>query len=99
MLHGCGVALVLPSLANIALKGLAENLIGNASGVYSTLQQLSGALGIALTGAVFYHMVKGQDDFGSYYDAFLYGMAINITCLAGVLLILVLLPKSLLPKA
>ena len=70
MIHGCGVALVLPSFANIALKGLTENLIGNASGVYSTLQQLFGAFGIALIGAVFYHMIKGQDDFESYYNAF-----------------------------
>lgn len=98
MIHGCGVALVLPSFANIALKGLTENLIGNASGVYSTLQQLFGAFGIALIGAVFYHMIEGQDDFGSYYNAFLYGMVINIICLIGVLLILVLLPKSLLLK-
>lgn len=98
VLHGCGVALVLPSFASIAISGLTENLAGNASGLYATVQQLFGAFGIALTGAVFYHMVKGGDNFGSYYNAFFYGMAINISCLTGVLILLVLLPKSSLPK-
>ncbi|MFD1605292.1 MFS transporter [Flavobacterium artemisiae] len=97
-LHGLGVALVLPSFANIAISGLTENLAGNASGLYVTVQQLFGAFGIAITGAVFYHMVKGGDNFESYYNAFLYGMGINILCLTGVLLLLVLLPKSSLPK-
>jgi len=97
MIHGCGVALTLPSFANIAMKGLTENLIGNASGVYATLQQLFGAFGIVLTGAVFYYVIKGPGDFTSYYHAFLYGMVINMTSLIGVLLILILLPKSILP--
>lgn len=97
VLHGLGVALVLPSFASIAISGLTENLAGNASGVYATVQQLFGAFGIALTGAVFYYMVKGGDNFGSYYNAFLYGMGINIICLIGVLILLVLLPKSSLP--
>jgi EmrB/QacA subfamily drug resistance transporter len=98
MIHGCGVALVLPSLANIALKGIAENLIGNASGVYSTLQQISGACGIALIGGLFYHLVKGHSEFRYYYDAFLYSMIVNVACMISVLVILLWLPKTTLPQ-
>lgn len=97
-LHGAGVALVLPSFANIALKNLPQNLIGNASGVYSTLQQLFGALGIAITGSVFYYLTKGTTDFQHFYNAFFYSMLIHFFCLASVLVILFLLPKSVLPK-
>lgn len=97
-LHGAGVALVLPSFANIALKNLPQNLIGNASGVYSTLQQLFGALGIALTGSVFYYLTKGTTDFQHFYNAFFYSMLIHFFCLASVLVILLYLPKSVLPK-
>lgn len=97
-LHGAGVALVLPSFANIALKNLPQNLIGNASGVYSTLQQLFGALGIAITGSVFYYLTKGTTDFQHFYNAFFYNMLIHFFCLASVLVILFLLPKSVLPK-
>ena len=97
-LHGAGVALVLPSFANIALKNLPQNLIGNASGVYSTLQQLFGALGIAITGSVFYYLTKGTTDFQHFYNAFFYGMLIHFFCLVSVLVILLYLPKSVLPK-
>lgn len=97
-LHGIAVALVLPSFANIALKNLPQNMIGNASGVYSTVQQLFGALGITLTGSVFYYLVKGNTDFKHFYNAFFYGTFIHLLCLISVLLILFLLPKSALPK-
>ncbi|MFH6964753.1 MFS transporter [Flavobacterium plurextorum] len=97
-LHGAGVALVLPSFANIALKDLPQNLIGNASGVYSTLQQLFGALGITITGSVFYYLTKGNTDFLHFYNAFFYGTLIHLFCLTSVLLILFLLPNSALPK-
>ncbi|WP_149207670.1 MFS transporter [Flavobacterium johnsoniae] len=97
-LHGVGVALVLPSFANIALKNLPQNMIGNASGVYSTVQQLFGALGITLTGSVFYYLVKGNTDFKHFYNAFFYGTFIHLFCLISVLLLLFLLPKSVLPK-
>ncbi len=97
-LHGVGVALVLPSFANIALKNLPQNMIGNASGVYSTVQQLFGALGITLTGSVFYYLVKGNTDFKHFYNAFFYGTFIHLFCLISVLLLLFLLSKSVLPK-
>jgi EmrB/QacA subfamily drug resistance transporter len=97
-IHGLGVAMVLPSFANIALKGLPENMIGSASGVYSTLQQLFGALGITLTGGLFYYVVNGNDGFTHFYDAYMYGTYIHLSCLAGVLLILIRLPESILPK-
>lgn len=98
LLHGCAVALVLPSFANIALKNLPQNMIGNASGVYSTLQQLFGALGIAITGSVFYHSTKGKTDFTHFYNAFFCVTFIHLFCLISVLLILFFLPKSILQK-
>lgn len=98
MLHGCGVALVLPSFANIALKNLPLNVIGNASGVYSTLQQLFGALGITITGSIFYYFTQSIKDFEHFYDAFYYGTFMHLFCLTSVLLILLFLPKSILPK-
>lgn len=98
LLHGCAVALVLPSFANIALKNLPQNMIGNASGVYSTLQQLFGALGITITGSVFYHFTKRKEDFTHFYEAFFYVTFIHLFCLISVLLILFFLPKSILQK-
>jgi EmrB/QacA subfamily drug resistance transporter len=98
IVHGIGVALVLPSFANTALKGLPENIIGNASGVYSTLQQLFGALGIALTGGIFYFVLNGTKDPVHFYNAFVYATFIHLIFLTGVLTILVCLPKTILPQ-
>lgn len=98
VIHGVGVALVLPSFANIALKGLPENMTGNASGVYSTLQQLFGALGIALTGGIFYFVLNGNNGFIHFYNAFVYATFIHVSCLMGVLTILICLPQSILPQ-
>lgn len=98
LLHGTGVALVLPSFANIALKGLPEKLIGNASGVYSTMQQLFGALGIAFTGGIFLWFGEKGDHFENMLIAFKYATIIHFLCLLGVLLILICLPESILPR-
>lgn len=98
VLHGFGVALVLPSFANIALKDLPKNMIGNASGVYSTFQQLFGALGITLTGSVFYYSSGEGKFFFQFYNGFLYGMFIHLLCLTAVLILLFFLPNDTLPK-
>ena len=98
ILHGFGVALVLPSFANIALKNLPTDMIGNASGIYSTFQQLFGALGITFTGSVFYYVSGEGRDFSQFYNGFLYSTFIHLLCLTGVLIILFFLPNEILPK-
>jgi len=98
VLHGAGVALVLPSFANIALKGLPEDLMANASGLYSTVQQLFGALGIACTGGLFYLILNKNNHLIAYNKAFSYATSVHIVCLLSVFLLLILLPSSLLPK-
>lgn len=96
VIHGTGVALVLPSFANIALKGLPENIIGNASGVYSTIQQFAGALGIAVTGGLFYYNINKDYDFLDFYNSLVYTALIHFFCLICIILLLIQLPKSIL---
>lgn len=90
IIHGAGVALVLPPLANIALSGLPEHLAGNASGVYATLQQIFGAIGVAICGNIFFGTLSGHTDFDNYYSAFAHGIAFNIFCLIGVMIVLLI---------
>ena len=49
---GCGL-LVVP-LANVVLAAVPSGLAGGASGVFSTAQQLGGAIGVALMGTIFF---------------------------------------------
>ncbi len=88
-LHGLGVGLVLPSLLNAALQGLPPMLAGAASGVYTTFQQTATALGICITGGLFFRVLhSGAPGNLDYQAAFLYGNAVNIILLLGVFLLM-----------
>lgn len=51
--YGLGCGTVLPSLMTMALKDIKSHLIGVASGIYLTIQQLSICLGIALVVGIY----------------------------------------------
>jgi len=57
LLAGTGLGLLVVPLIDIALSTVATDDAGAASGTYSTFQQLGSALGIAIIGAVFFHVV------------------------------------------
>ncbi|WP_328911948.1 MULTISPECIES: MFS transporter [unclassified Streptomyces] len=56
---GVGMGLVIAPLTHTALAAVPPQLVGSASGVVATIQQISGALGVALIGIVFYGAVGG----------------------------------------
>ncbi|WP_069465678.1 MFS transporter, partial [Actinacidiphila rubida] len=51
---GVGMGMVIAPLTHSALGDVPAELVGSASGLVATIQQISGALGIALIGIVFY---------------------------------------------
>jgi EmrB/QacA subfamily drug resistance transporter len=51
---GAGLALLVIPLVNVVLAAAPAQAAGSASGVYSTAQQLGGAIGVALLGTVFF---------------------------------------------
>lgn len=53
--YGLGCGTVLPSLMTMAIKDIKPDLIGTASGIYLTIQQLSICMGIALVVGVYFH--------------------------------------------
>ncbi|MEU9828452.1 MFS transporter [Micromonospora chersina] len=50
---GLGFSLALPAVTKSVVSRVSPQDIGRASGTFSTLRQLGGAFGVALTGAVF----------------------------------------------
>jgi EmrB/QacA subfamily drug resistance transporter len=73
-LDGAGMGLVIAPLTHASLGTVPAHLVGAASGVVATIQQVSGALGIALIGIVFYGAV-GAGAPGRYPHAFGLGLA------------------------
>jgi EmrB/QacA subfamily drug resistance transporter len=58
---GAGLALLVVPLVNVVLAAVPVEVAGGASGLFSTAQQLGGALGVALLGTVFFgHLDAGH---------------------------------------
>ncbi|SHK66800.1 MFS transporter [Chryseobacterium polytrichastri] len=96
-MHGVGVGSIIPSLANIALSGIPKDLMGNASGVYITLQQTAAIIGIIIVGSLFYYFLGQQPLVSDYQKAFKIALATNIICLIAVIVLIVKVPESILP--
>jgi MFS family permease len=60
---GAGLALLVIPLANVVLAAVPAEAAGGASGLFSTAQQLGGALGVALVGTVFFSWVTSGHTF------------------------------------
>jgi hypothetical protein len=63
VLSGIGLGLLVVPLVDVALATIPVAEAGAASGVYGTVQQVGAALGVAVTGTVFFGVV------GTSYDA------------------------------
>jgi len=97
-LHGLGIGSIIPSLAAIALSGMSEKLIGNASGVYNTFQQIAAIFGIVVVGSVFYYFLGEKPDVQHYHEAFSIVLLINIFCLIFVMICVFKVPDDVLPE-
>jgi EmrB/QacA subfamily drug resistance transporter len=73
-LDGVGMGMVIAPLTHAALGTVRPELVGSASGVVATIQQIGGALGIALIGIVFYGAV-GDGAPARFPHAFALGLA------------------------
>ncbi|MET8622166.1 MFS transporter [Kitasatospora sp. NPDC004669] len=84
---GLGMGLVIAPVTTVALAAVEPGLAGSAAGVVSTVQQVGGAVGIALIGLVYYGAGDATAAFGR-----------SVTALAVLELVLVGLVR-LLPRA
>jgi len=60
---GAGLALLVIPLVNVVLAAAPVEAAGSASGIFSTAQQLGGAIGVALLGTVFFGAVSSGHTF------------------------------------
>ena len=57
---GAGLALLVIPLVNVVLAAVPAESAGGASGLFSTAQQLGGAVGVAVLGTVFFGYLNGH---------------------------------------
>jgi EmrB/QacA subfamily drug resistance transporter len=60
---GAGLALLIIPLGNVVLAAVPAEAAGGASGLFSTAQQLGGAVGVALLGTIFFGWVTSGHTF------------------------------------
>ena len=87
---GAGLALLVIPLVNVVLAAVPAEVAGGASGLFSTAQQLGGALGVALIGTVFFGYRGGHSFEAAMVHTAPYAMGAFALC--GVLALL--LPRT-----
>lgn len=60
LVAGAGMGMLLAPLFDFVLAGVEDDEVGSASGVLNATQQLSGAIGIAAIGTVFFSVVASR---------------------------------------
>ena len=87
---GMGLSLLVIPLVNVVLAAVPADVAGGASGLFSTAQQLGGALGVALLGTVFFGYRGGHSFEAAMVHTAPYAMGAFALC--GVLSLL--LPRT-----
>jgi EmrB/QacA subfamily drug resistance transporter len=90
VLAGAGLSLLVIPLANVVLAAVPSQAAGGASGLFSTAQQLGGALGVALAGTVFF----GQLGRHSFTGAFTGTMPVVAALFLAAAALSLILPKT-----
>jgi len=84
---GAGLALLLIPLVNVVLAAVPTEVAGGASGLFGTAQQLGGALGVALFGAVFFGYLTGHSYEAAIVHTAPYGVGAFVLCAAASMLL------------
>jgi EmrB/QacA subfamily drug resistance transporter len=88
LLQGISAGWVMPPIMNITLRSVPEQFAGAASGLYATVQQAAGALGVSIIGGMFF------DHLPNFHAAFRYGAGAELLMLFIILLLLYFVPAG-----
>ncbi len=89
MLIGAGMGLLIVPLTTTILSGVDPQHSGGASGVLTTMQNVGAALGVAITGVIF---------FGALHGGYAHALELSLIQLGALLLGVAVLTR-LLPAA
>ncbi|RAJ82226.1 EmrB/QacA subfamily drug resistance transporter [Chitinophaga dinghuensis] len=92
--YGMGCGSVLPGLLTLSLKSIPASYAGAASGTYTTFQQTAVALGIGITGGIFFWALHDQHTTIAYLSAYHTATWLNVAFLLIVSVLLYCLPED-----
>ena len=92
---GAGLGLLVVPLVNVVLAAVPTEEGGEASGVFSTAQQLGGALGVAIIGTIFFDRLAGHGFTAAFTHAAPFAAGGYVLCA----LLSLLLPRTAVEEA
>jgi MFS family permease len=90
VLAGVGLSLLIIPLVNVVLAAVPREVAGGAGGIFSTAQQLGGALGVAIVGGVFFSQLQGH----SFTTAFEHAAPVVAALFAAAAALALVLPRT-----
>ena len=87
---GAGLSLMIIPLVNVVLAAVPREAAGGAGGIFSTAQQLGGALGVAVVGTVFFSQLESH----SPTHAFEHSVPLVVGLFLAAALLSLALPKT-----
>jgi EmrB/QacA subfamily drug resistance transporter len=95
LLNGLGEGAVMGPIIALVLAGVRPEDAGSAAGVLATVQQIAGAIGVAVIGIVFYGSLGTHPHPGApYARAFQHGLAYTLVLVLVVAALVQLLPRT-----
>lgn len=80
IIAGLGLAFLVIPLINVVLAAAPTAVSGGASGLFSTMQQLGGAIGVAMVGTVFFDYASSHSFIASFRHAVPVVVAAFLVC-------------------
>jgi predicted MFS family arabinose efflux permease len=90
VIMGAGLSLLVIPLVNVVLAAVPAEVAGGASGLFSTAQQLGGAIGVAIGGTVFFGYVSSHSFAAAFTRTAPYAMGAFVICA----ILSVILPRT-----
>jgi EmrB/QacA subfamily drug resistance transporter len=94
MTYGMGQGFVMPTLISTVLINIKGHDAGSASGVLTTVQQVSFAMGVAVIGTVFFSVLGNRTSVESFVSALCTAFSVNIFLLAATFLLILQIPRN-----
>ena len=93
LIYGTGQGFVMPTLVSTILINIKGHDAGSASGVLSTVQQVSFAMGVAVIGTVFFGALGAHSEVAAFVRALRTAFSVNLCLLSATFLLILRVPR------
>src|SRR5262249_61183347 len=90
VIGGMGLSVLIIPVVNVVLAAVPREIAGGAGGMFSTSQQLGGALGVAVVGTVFFSQLESHP----FTEAFKHSAPVVIGLFLAAAVLALALPKT-----